>query len=61
MKLSKNKKEKLKKLLIDILHDEELIDFEVEVVGYRDYDITDWVTSLNADDLYKEILKIIED
>lgn len=61
MKLSETKKKKLNKLLQDSLHDEELIDVEIEVVGYRDYEVTNFETSLDANKILKGILKIIEE
>jgi hypothetical protein len=60
MKLSKDKKEKIRKLIDDTIGDIEIDDFQIGPSGYREYDITYFTTTLDGKELYKEIIKIIE-
>jgi hypothetical protein len=61
MKLDKNKKEKIRQVLTDYINDLEITDYEIEITGYREHDISYFETNLDKDKMLKDIIKILEE
>jgi hypothetical protein len=60
MELDKNKKEKIRQVLTDYINDLEITDYEIEITGYRECDISYFETNLDKDKMLKDIIKILE-
>jgi len=61
MKISKEKMDKIKKLLQDEIADVEIDDVEIIATGYREYEVESYSLGLDADTIAEQIKRILEE